>query len=68
LKITGTDKIEDEYFKYGIGRMGTIAQTTLEDLARDVKEHFGLQSVRLVGERTTTIKKVAIVGGSGAEF
>ncbi|HEP1837586.1 TPA: Nif3-like dinuclear metal center hexameric protein [Streptococcus suis] len=55
----------------GLGRVGTIAEQTLEELALKVKEVFGLDAVRLVtyGHQSQQyINRVAICGGSGGSY
>lgn len=55
----------------GIGRVGDIVPTTLQDLAYKVKSVFKLDSVRLVtyqASQNQRISRVAICGGSGQGF
>lgn len=56
----------------GIGRIGRIPQQSFEDIAKKVKQVFGLDSVRLVTYKkddfTSPISRVAICGGSGQSF
>ncbi len=55
----------------GLGRVGTIAEQTLEELALKVKSVFGLDAVRLVAyghQAKQYVSRVAICGGSGGSF
>lgn len=54
----------------GIGRVGNITPTSFEDLAKQVKGTFQLDSVRLVSydRANPTVSRVAICGGSGQSF
>jgi dinuclear metal center YbgI/SA1388 family protein len=54
---------------FGIGRVGTLQQEmTLEEFAQRVKRELNVPGVRIVGGRDRKIKKVAVVGGAGAEW
>ncbi|WP_455715615.1 Nif3-like dinuclear metal center hexameric protein [Anaerosporobacter sp.] len=60
--VAGDDKI-------GIGRFGGLGKTmTLLELANKVKEQFKLDDVRVVGDLSNEINKVAISTGSGEDF
>lgn len=48
-------------------RTGRIKTTTLEQLAEKTKRIFGLNGVRIVGDRNRNISKIAILGGSGGQ-
>ncbi|NRG67945.1 Nif3-like dinuclear metal center hexameric protein [Streptococcus suis] len=55
----------------GLGRVGTIAEQTLEELALKVKSVFGLDAVRLVTyghQAQQYVNRVAICGGSGGSY
>ena len=54
----------------GIGRVGQVPAQSLERLAQNVKEQFGLDSIRLVrySDDNPQILRVAICGGSGQSF
>ena len=56
---------------YGIGRVGELSQAIpLPSFLAKVKETFGLDGLRVVEpkEKLTTVKRVAICGGSGEKF
>lgn len=51
----------------GLGRIGCLpASCHLEEFVRDVKTRLGGLDVRVCGERSRIIRKVAVCGGSGA--
>lgn len=52
--------------KEGLGRIGNLAkEISLEDLARRIKEVLQLDTIKIVGDRKQTIKRVAVCSGSG---
>ena len=54
-----------------IGRIGTFASDaflTLEDFARRVKDALGSPAVRVTGDGSRRVSKIAVVGGSGGDF
>ncbi len=51
--------------KIPFGRIGTITETTLENLAEDVKRILGCERVLVAGDDKQKISKVAVVAGSG---
>lgn len=54
---------------YGLGRIGSLSEEVpLSKLCTQVKEVFNLQHIRVTGDLTKTIKKVAILGGSGEKY
>lgn len=55
--------------RVGIGRVGMLHEPmTLEAFGSYVKEHLGLEHVRVYGEPQTVIKKAAIASGSGSDM
>ena len=53
----------------GLGRIGSLdAELSLDDFAACVKEKLGLSSMRIVRAGDRRIARVALCGGSGAEF
>lgn len=55
--------------KYGLGRVGTLANTvTLEELTNMVKTTLEVSTVRVSGNLTKKIKRVAVLGGSGEKY
>lgn len=54
---------------YGIGRIGEIASPlSLKDFAAKIKESFGLEGLRVVGNLDEKVQKVAVLGGDGNGF
>lgn len=55
--------------QYGLGRVAKLKQAqTLEQLARHIKLTFNLDAVKVVGDLSKTMKKVAVLGGMGAKY
>lgn len=52
----------------GLGRIGTIEAMTLKEMAEHVKKSLDVPNVRVVGDLSATIKKVAILGGDGNKY
>ncbi|MFD1363034.1 Nif3-like dinuclear metal center hexameric protein [Lentibacillus salinarum] len=54
---------------FGIGRIGTLAdKISLEALCENVKSAFNVPNVRVTGDLTKDVKKIAILGGSGEKY
>lgn len=70
LGLTDVTVLSETADGQGIGRIGTLAPTSLSDLATQVKTTFGLDSVRLVSydKANPTVSRIAICGGSGQSF
>ncbi|MBE0576012.1 MAG: Nif3-like dinuclear metal center hexameric protein, partial [Desulfuromonadales bacterium] len=50
----------------GLGRIGTLSQSmTLNDFAQQVKQVLGLPVLRMVGDGSRAVSKIAVCGGSG---
>lgn len=63
------EQVEPSNQQVGIGRFGNLASAmSLFELAKEVKKQFHLDDVRVVGDLTKEIKKVAISTGSGEDF
>ncbi|MGG1400519.1 Nif3-like dinuclear metal center hexameric protein [Bacillus salipaludis] len=52
----------------GLGRIGTIQQMTLKEFTEKVKNALEVDQVRVVGDLTAKIKKVAVLGGDGNKY
>ncbi|PRZ17106.1 dinuclear metal center YbgI/SA1388 family protein [Laceyella sediminis] len=53
--------------KRGYGRIGELpAALTLRDFAAQVKQAYGVEGLRVVGDLDHKVKRVALVGGSGS--
>lgn len=54
---------------FGIGRVGVLDEMCrLDEFALQVKTKLGVPGVRMVGNRDRLVKKVAVLGGSGAQW
>lgn len=63
------EQVEPSNQQVGIGRFGNLSKAmSLLELAKEVKKQFHLDDVRVVGDLTKEIKKVAISTGSGEDF
>ncbi|WP_315002406.1 Nif3-like dinuclear metal center hexameric protein [uncultured Selenomonas sp.] len=52
-----------------LGRIGTLpAPVAIDDFAHRVRERLGVSHVRLVRAADRPVRRVAVVGGAGAEF
>ncbi|RXT14852.1 Nif3-like dinuclear metal center hexameric protein [Ammoniphilus sp. CFH 90114] len=61
--------LEQSGQSFGLGRMGRLEKSvTLQELAQTVKQAFGVTGVRVVGDLTREIKKVAVLGGDGNSY
>lgn len=55
--------------KRGIGRIATLPSSkVLSDFAKGIKEIFQLKAVKVTGDITEEVKKIAVVNGSGADY
>jgi dinuclear metal center YbgI/SA1388 family protein len=52
----------------GLGRIGTIPALTLGEFAEKVKTALEVDNVRVVGDLTSIVKKVAVLGGDGNKY
>jgi len=52
----------------GLGRIGKIKEITLAEFAEKVKEALDVSIVRVVGDLTAKVKKVAVLGGDGNKY
>ncbi|MFD0672050.1 Nif3-like dinuclear metal center hexameric protein [Cohnella sp. GCM10027633] len=54
---------------FGLGRVGVLpAPETLDEFAERVKQAFDVPFVRVVGDGSKRIRKVAVLGGSGGRY
>lgn len=61
-------KLENKIREYGIGRFGNIEEMTLEKLAEKTKEKLQVENIRVYGNVEKMVEKIAVAGGSGADF
>ncbi|MCC7495019.1 MAG: Nif3-like dinuclear metal center hexameric protein [Fimbriimonadaceae bacterium] len=52
----------------GIGRLASLAAQPLGDFARSVGQALGARHLRTVGDLTRPVRRLAVVGGSGASL
>ncbi|MCK8815950.1 Nif3-like dinuclear metal center hexameric protein [Natroniella sulfidigena] len=61
--------VENEGEKFGLGRIGYLEQSlSLQEYVDLIKERLALDTVRIVGDLTSSVKKVALCSGSGADY
>jgi dinuclear metal center YbgI/SA1388 family protein len=69
LKLENQTIIDFTTETEGLGRIGElIVPITLEDYIPIVKNVFNLQNIKLIGDKSKIIRKVAISGGSGSSI
>ena len=72
LGIEETTYLQETGPERGVGRIGNIQPQTFGELAQNVKQVFGLDSLRMVHYQENDLQKpisrVAICGGSGQSF
>ncbi|WP_040207972.1 Nif3-like dinuclear metal center hexameric protein [Neobacillus jeddahensis] len=52
----------------GLGRIGKVTEMTLKEFAEKVKNVLEVTNVRVVGDLTAKVKKVAVLGGDGNKY
>lgn len=61
--------LKNKGMPYGLGRIGQLERAkSLKWLCHKVKQAFDVPAVRVVGDLTKNVKKVAIIGGSGEKY
>lgn len=61
--------LENKELPMGLGRVGTLeSEMSLENFAEFVKDRLDVPAVRVVGEFSKSIKKVAVLGGDGNKY
>lgn len=63
LGVKDTSLLDDEI---GIGRIGTIEETTFEEFVTKLKTEFSIEEIKLIGSPKHTISRVAFSLGSGS--
>ena len=61
-------QLQNESPYEGAGVVGDIEATSATDFLAKLKNELGVDAVRIGGDATKTIRRVALCGGSGAEF
>jgi dinuclear metal center YbgI/SA1388 family protein len=55
--------------EYGLGRIGSLPTSlTLQAFAEKVKKAYNMRHVRVTGNLTQKVKRVAVLGGSGEKY
>ena len=61
--------LENDGETLGLGRVGMLdSEMQLKDFASFVKERLAVENVRITGNLTDSVKKVAVLGGDGNKF
>lgn len=61
--------LKNEGKKYGLGRIGELKeQMDLKTYSEYVKQALDIPGLRIVGDLTKQVKKVAVLGGSGEKY
>ncbi|QCJ43494.1 Nif3-like dinuclear metal center hexameric protein [Bacillus sp. S3] len=60
--------LENQGEVLGLGRIGKVSEMTLGEFAKKVKAALEVDTVRVVGDLTAKVKKVAVLGGDGNKY
>lgn len=60
--------VENRGEALGLGRIGKVNEMTLAEFAEKVKSSLGVSTVRVVGDLSANVKKVAVLGGDGNKY
>jgi dinuclear metal center YbgI/SA1388 family protein len=60
--------VENKGEVLGLGRIGRVKEMTLAEFAERVKEVLEVDKVRVVGDLSSRVKKVAVLGGDGNKY
>jgi dinuclear metal center YbgI/SA1388 family protein len=61
--------LENQGEALGLGRIGKLQEeVSLKDFAATVKETFGMDGIRVIGDMDDKVRKVAVLGGDGNKF
>ncbi|WP_456278258.1 Nif3-like dinuclear metal center hexameric protein [Bacillus sp. AK128] len=61
--------LENKGKEFGLGRIGVLQnEMTLEEFAQYVKQTFNVEGLRIVGDLSSKVKKVAVLGGDGNKY
>lgn len=62
-------KLDNKGKEFGFGRVGILSnEMSLKEFAEYVKEKLNVSFVRMVGNGTDSVRKVAVLGGDGNDF
>ncbi|RYG74717.1 Nif3-like dinuclear metal center hexameric protein [Lentibacillus lipolyticus] len=61
--------VENSGVSYGLGRIGTLTEPlTLAELCERVKHTLDIPAVKVTGDLSETVKRIAVLGGSGEKY
>jgi dinuclear metal center YbgI/SA1388 family protein len=60
--------VENKGEVLGLGRIGKVSEMTLGQFVEKVKTVFEVEHVRVVGDLSSKVKKVAVLGGDGNKY
>ncbi|MBS3947724.1 MAG: Nif3-like dinuclear metal center hexameric protein [Dethiobacter sp.] len=60
--------LQNEWHSFGLGRVGLVNACTLTEFAQVVQENLAVRNVRIVGDGSAIVRKVAVCGGSGGDL
>ncbi|PLS01175.1 Nif3-like dinuclear metal center hexameric protein [Neobacillus cucumis] len=60
--------VENKSDILGLGRIGKVNEMTLAEFAEKVKTSLEVSNVRVIGDLTSMVKKVAVLGGDGNKY
>lgn len=60
--------LENGSDQLGLGRIGTVEETTLREFSEHVKKALEVNQVRVVGNFDAKVRKVAVLGGDGNKY
>ena len=68
LELKNIKSINNEIDNNSFLRIGETNKVSLEEFAAFVKKKFNEKYVRVIGDETRKVRKVAVVGGAGSSF
>lgn len=68
IKKVFLDTLTNPDIEYGYGRVGDIEEISLKELIDRVKIKLNADYIKIYGETSQLIKKIAICGGAGSDF
>ena len=66
LDLKDTINLEEVTDHEGLGKVGSVTPTDMASYIKHVKSIFNVPHARFIGDMNTTVKRVAITGGSGS--
>lgn len=68
IKKVFLDTLNNSGMEYGYGRIGDIDEISLEELIDKIKTKLDIDYLKVYGDTSQLIKKLAICGGAGSDF